>query len=261
MRRIRAQSCHARQRIVRLRSILPRRDATLVDFPSPLPEHAEPPRTLVDQAARAILAAAARGEVLPDDRLVEADIARGLGISRVPVREALRLLESQGVVVSIPYKGMRLMSVSNRSVAEIMRVRAALEMLALQEIAAGGAPDPALLDEARAALARYAAAIRGTDGAETVGADEAFHAALCRMSGNAVLAAVWNGVARQLSVVWALAHAARPLTQTLAEHEVILQAVADARFPEAAATLAEHLTWYEETDFEAEIARRRAARG
>src|SRR3954452_10874117 len=62
------------------------------------------PRTMVEQAAEAIVAGAARGIFLPDDRLVEAEIARDLGISRVPVREALRLLESQGIVVSTPYK-------------------------------------------------------------------------------------------------------------------------------------------------------------
>src|SRR5215204_4871113 len=71
------------------------------------------PRTMVEQAAEAIVAAAARGVFLPGDRLVEAEIARDLGISRVPVREALRLLESQGIVVGTPYKGMRLMQVTN----------------------------------------------------------------------------------------------------------------------------------------------------
>ena len=56
------------------------------------------PRTMVEQAAESIVAAAARGAFLPGDRLVEAEIARDLGISRVPVREALRLLRPGGVV-------------------------------------------------------------------------------------------------------------------------------------------------------------------
>ncbi|MCS5874512.1 GntR family transcriptional regulator [Klebsiella pneumoniae subsp. pneumoniae] len=53
-------------------------------------------RTLVDDAVDAIVAAAARGMLLPGDRIVETDIASKLNISRIPVREALRLLESQG---------------------------------------------------------------------------------------------------------------------------------------------------------------------
>ena len=52
------------------------------------------PRTLVDQSADLIIDAASEGVFLPGDRLVEADIARQIGISRVPVREAMRLLES-----------------------------------------------------------------------------------------------------------------------------------------------------------------------
>jgi DNA-binding transcriptional regulator YhcF (GntR family) len=91
------------------------------------------PRTMVEQAAEAIVAAAARGAFLPGDRLVEAEIARDLGISRVPVREALRLLESQGIVNSTPYKGMRLMEVTNAGVAALMRVRLALETQAIGE--------------------------------------------------------------------------------------------------------------------------------
>ena len=44
------------------------------------------------------MAAAARGPLLPGDRIVESELARKLGVSRVPVREALRMLESQGIV-------------------------------------------------------------------------------------------------------------------------------------------------------------------
>ena len=104
------------------------------------------PRTMVDQAAEAIVAAATRGAFLPGDRLVEAEIARDLGISRVPVREALRLLESQGIVVSTPYKGMRLMQVTNQGVAELTRVRTALESLAVREIVAAGGGEARLAE-------------------------------------------------------------------------------------------------------------------
>ena len=57
-------------------------------------------KTLVDQVVDAIVEATALGVFLPGDRIVEAEIARSLNVSRIPVREALRLLESQGVVVS-----------------------------------------------------------------------------------------------------------------------------------------------------------------
>jgi len=65
------------------------------------------------------------------------------------VREALRLLESQGNVFSTLYRGMRLMQVTNRGVAELMRVRTTLEAFAIREIVAAGPLTEAKLGPAR----------------------------------------------------------------------------------------------------------------
>src|SRR5215213_5415749 len=130
------------------------------------------PRTMVEQAAEAIVAAAAGGAFLPGDRLVEAEIARDLGISRVPVREALRLLESQGIVNSTPYKGMRLMEVTNAGVAALMRVRLALETQAIGE-ALGQGGGPARFARLGQAAEDYAQAVQAGDPALSVMADGA----------------------------------------------------------------------------------------
>jgi len=222
------------------------------------PVHA---RTMVEQAAEAVVAAAARGAFLPGDRLVEAEIARELGISRVPVREALRLLESQGIVVSTPYKGMRLMRVTNRGVAELMRVRTALEVLAIREITEAGPLGEEALRPAHQAAARYEAAAGSGDRAEIVAADEALHAQLCRLSDNAALLGIWSGLARQLSVVWGLGHAVRPQQVTAGEHAALLDALARGDREAAERQLATHLAWHNELDFEAEIEARCRARG
>jgi DNA-binding GntR family transcriptional regulator len=212
---------------------------------------------MVEQAAEAIVAAAARGVFLPGDRLVEAEIARDLGISRVPVREALRLLESQGIVVSTPYKGMRLMQVSNRGVAELMRVREALERLALREILAAGAPASGLLAGATLAAERYRAASAGEDAAAAVSADEAFHGELCRASANATLFGMWQGLSRQMSVIWALGYGHRAAELVVAEHAAILHALAAGDVAAAEAALTAHLAWHAHFDFETEVERRR----
>ncbi|MBU8537555.1 GntR family transcriptional regulator [Falsiroseomonas tokyonensis] len=239
-------------------------------FEPPAPEDASPgdqrrlapvhPRTMVEQAAEAVVAAAARGVFLPGDRLVEAEIARELGISRVPVREALRLLESQGIVVSTPYKGMRLMQVTNRAVAELMRVRTALESLALREILASGLATPDRLAPARRAAERYHAAAEGPDTAAIVAADEAYHGELCRLSGNGVLHGIWLSVARQLSVVWGLGHDVRPKPRISAEHVEILDLLERGDLAAAQAALDRHLSWHEDLDFEKAVDRRRAAK-
>jgi DNA-binding GntR family transcriptional regulator len=217
------------------------------------------PRTMVDQAAEAVVAAAARGVFLPGDRLVEAEIARDLGISRVPVREALRLLESQGIVVSTPYKGMRLMQVTNRGVAELIRVRAALETVALKEIVAAGEGE-ARIAGARRAAGLYEQALVSGDQATIVAADVTLHGEICRASGNAVLHALWLSLARQLAVVWGLGAGARPNPAVVAEHRELLDRLARADLAGAQTALEAHLAWHESFDFEGAIAARRAVR-
>jgi DNA-binding GntR family transcriptional regulator len=217
------------------------------------------PRTMVEQAAEAVVAAAARGGFLPGDRLVEAEIARDLGISRVPVREALRLLESQGIVVSTPYKGMRLMQVTSRGVAELSRVRAALEALALREVVASGGGGSAL-DAARGAAEVHARALSAADPAAVVAADVAFHGELCRLSGNAALHALWMGLARQLCVVWGLGQGVRDSRTVVAEHHALLDRLAEGDAAAAVAALERHIAWHEAFDFEAAIEARRRHR-
>lgn len=214
------------------------------------------PRTMVDQAAEAIIAGATRGLFLPGDRLVEAEIARDLGISRVPVREALRLLESQGVVVSEAYKGMRLMPLSNRGVAELMRVRLALETLALQEGLHAG--EPARFDELADAVATEARLPRGAGAAARAGANTQVHRALCRAARNDLLVAVWNRLATQLAVVWSLGEATRDAAQERAGHARILAAARAGDLPDAIAELTRHIEWHLGHDYEAALRQRRA---
>ncbi len=73
-----------------------------------------------------------RGEVLNNERLIEAKIAREIGTSRTPVREALHSLELEGLIESIPRVGYRVKPISEKEVEEICEIRRALEELAAQ---------------------------------------------------------------------------------------------------------------------------------
>jgi len=216
------------------------------------------PRTMVEQAAEAIVSAAARGAFLPGDRLVEAEIARDLGISRVPVREALRLLESQGIVNSTPYKGMRLMEVTNTGVAALMRVRLALETQAIGEALTqpGG---PARFKRLGQAAEDFVQAAETGDPALIVMADVHFHHELCRASGNAPLLALWQGLSRQLAVVWGLGRQGRGATASGREHAALVQALLAGDRHGAADALADHVNWHQHFDFEAVLLERRGA--
>ena len=215
------------------------------------------PRTLVDQSADLIIDAASEGVFLPGDRLVEADIARQIGISRVPVREAMRLLESQGVVISVPYRGMRLMAVTNSAAISITRLRAALEAMAIRDCIAHA--DDAALAEIRAAAVDFRSALAEPD--EGRRADRAFHRALCEATGNATLVTAWTAIARQVSVLWSLVHHQSGRALLADQHDGIVDAIEARDSALAMARLEEHLAAVIAIDFELALQQKLAVRG
>ena len=83
---------------------------------------------LVDYLKQQILA----GELNPGDRIVETKLARELGISQTPVREALRQLQGEGIITIIPNKGPMVCSLEMKDVFEIYSIRSMLEGLAIR---------------------------------------------------------------------------------------------------------------------------------
>lgn len=220
---------------------------------------APPARTMVEQAAEAIVSAAARGVFLPGDRLVEAAIARELAISRVPVREALRLLESHGVVVATPYKGMRLAECSNSRVRQLTAVRRVLEAMAAREARAR-----ATAAEDRAGLHKLVGALH--EAAANGEADRAnelavvFHGELFRLSANAVLIGQWQPLSRQVLILGALTRTAMGPKEVASRHEALLGAFERGDAAGLDAALAAHLAWFEAFDAEAALAALRERR-
>lgn len=99
------------------------------------------------QLRRAIL----RGDLKPGERLVERRLAALLGVSRTPVREALRTLQEEGLVYHLPHVGTLVAEISDEDINEVFRIRAVLEGLAARMAAERIAPEelarlPALLD-------------------------------------------------------------------------------------------------------------------
>jgi len=182
-------------------------------------------KTLVDQVVDSIVKATALGVFLPGDRIVEAEIARALHVSRIPVREALRLLESQGVVVSERYRGMRLMSVDIERLEKILKVRLALEKLAGAEIMAlrvGKAGYLRPLDEIVARM--HDAADRG-DKFSVATLDTEFHKELCRLSQNETLSRSWEPLSRQLTIIFGLSTLKKDVKAIVAEHDDVIAAL------------------------------------
>src|SRR2546423_13163446 len=91
-----------------------------------LQDHPSLQEKVYDHLKQAILA----GEIEPGERLLETRLAQSLGVSRIPVREAIRKLEREGLIVVFPRRGVYASSLSPRDVDEVYAVRAVLEGLA-----------------------------------------------------------------------------------------------------------------------------------
>lgn len=181
------------------------------------------PKMLAETIVDAIVEAAARGQYLPGDRVVEADLARQLNVSRVPVREALRLLESRGVVENMPYRGMRLMEVSRDSMRSLRKVRMTLEMLAASEVQERARHEPGLLDPIVDCVQELPEVAQAEDYYRTALFDIEFHRRMCLLTGNRALMQAWEPLALQLTIVIGLSTYLQPsLDDIVREHEELL---------------------------------------
>jgi DNA-binding GntR family transcriptional regulator len=233
---------------------------TAQDIAAPRWEVARP-QTMVDLAVAAIISGATRGVILPGDRIVEAELARALGMSRVPIREALRILESQGVVTSAPYKGIRLMEVTHERLEQVLDVRANLEILAARRAIEAGRNGPAELARLRAARDELELVAARNDVYAFALADAGFHRTLCELGGNPVLSVLWESLARQVTVIGGLATLGKPMQDIVAEHYRLIEVFASGDSEAVAHELHDHIVVFAHSiDFDAIISERRKQR-
>ena len=114
-----------------------------------------------------------RGELKPGERLMEIQLANKLGVSRTPIREAIRKLELEGLVIMIPRRGAEVAEITEKSLRDVLEVRAVLEELAV-DLACDriSAEDIQNLKEA---AKEFEAALQGGDVTEYAEADVKFH--------------------------------------------------------------------------------------
>jgi DNA-binding GntR family transcriptional regulator len=126
-----------------------------------------------------------RGKFQPGERLTELALARQIGVSQAPVREALGHLELMGFVQSVPYKGTYVRKHSPEQLRDIYMVRAWLEALA-GHLAAPQLTDQDLLDLA-AVVERMMEHARNSNDHDFYKADYAFHQIIIRVADNSML--------------------------------------------------------------------------
>ena len=137
---------------------------------------------------RAIL----RGELTPGQRLMEIQLADQMGVSRTPVREAIRKLELEGLVVMIPRKGAEVAHISGKNLRDVLEVRRALGELACERMSE---EEFELLEQANH---RFASVIGSDDITIIAQADEEFHALIYQATDNDRLVQMVNHLREQM---------------------------------------------------------------
>ncbi len=139
--------------------------------------------TKTDQAYRRLRSAIEDGELVPGERLVIRELVDTLGMSPTPIREAMRLLQAQGLIIDRPQQGMIVAKFSPDSVTDLYRVRSALEPLAVEMAAQAATAED--LEGIRELHERFRAAVLGHDVSEQLAVLNAdWHRAVYRASHN-----------------------------------------------------------------------------
>jgi DNA-binding GntR family transcriptional regulator len=200
----------------------------LTAFEKILPQPVE--KTIAGQLRAAILS----GQLELGAHLPEADLAAQMAVSRIPVREALRLLEQEGLVTRRPNHGCFVITFQDQDVHEVFSLRAHLENMALEWATPllVGADFAAL----RALVAAQSEAICAGDYDRLAGLDIQFHQHICTRAGHARLLKAWSEQHTQCQIL--LNHRFRRLPDAapdtvLTDHAALLQALEARDVPAA----------------------------
>jgi DNA-binding GntR family transcriptional regulator len=199
-----------------------------------------PSRTeaVLDAIKHAILA----GELKPGRSLVETELAQLLGVSKTPVREALKTLAGAGLVTMSPYRGATVREIDLAAAAAIYDLRLLVEPEAVGRAVRAAAPGGQLWAQAGAALDASAAA---QDQAQRSLANRDFHRALYLGCGNSLIVKVLDDLRDQTALVSAMSWQQAPSwEQEAAQHRAILAAAQAGDAELAAGLLRQHISGF-----------------
>jgi DNA-binding GntR family transcriptional regulator len=197
--------------------------------------------TLKDQIRTLLIKRILEGVYRSGDRLVELKIAREMGTSQAPVREALRELASLRLVENVPHKGTRVRSLGKQELLETFLVRGALEECATRL----ATPKlKAVLAPLRAAVKEMVLAARQKDLKKVVEASIRFHRLIVEAAGNRVLLDTWSSLHIETHSLVTLLQARLDLGSVAPSHQAIVDAIATGDSELAAKVARDHQNFY-----------------
>ena len=182
------------------------------------------------------------GEYAGGDQIRQEAVAEELGVSRIPIREALLQLEAEGLVVIYTHKGAVVASLSAEDAVDLFEARLVLETLLLKKAVAAATPnDIAQID---ASMDEYERAMRNGASPETLSRlNWAFHTALCEPARRprmiAILLSLYTATDRYLRLQ---IETPRAKAKALADHRALVDAVKTRRVSTAARLIKAHIT-------------------
>jgi DNA-binding GntR family transcriptional regulator len=183
---------------------------------------------LFEAVAQQLREAILSGELHPGDKLVETDLADQFGVSRGPIREALRELSREGLAVDLPRRGTVVSTSTLGDLIEIYDVREALETFAAVLVAKNATPaDLAKLQSAYKTMSRLWRS-RTTPHSDRMQADLDFHREILRIAANGRMSALYEQLAMQTAVLLRTAmdmNASLQLSPPDAVHQSMLEAI------------------------------------
>lgn len=166
------------------------------DLPQPLR------RSLSESVADTIAEAISTRALAPGARLVETTLVEKLGVSRVPVREALKVLHAQGIISGGGHRGYRVTAFDPQVTQQVMEVRLSLESYLLRDAIINWRNGTEKLDALEPAIERMRASAAAGSIRNSLVADLEFHRAIRKAANNAIVGTLWDTISRHVLIVF-----------------------------------------------------------
>ena len=181
-----------------------------------------------------------RGELKPGERLMEIQLANKLGVSRTPIREAIRKLELEGLVLMIPRKGAEVAEITEKSLRDVLEVRRALEELAVQLACEKITKEE--IRELERVEKEFQQVVNSSDITEIAEVDVCFHDIIYTATDNQKLIQLLNNLREQMyryRVEYLKRDGVFP--QLIAEHEAIIRHIENNEKEKATEVMCRHI--------------------
>lgn len=199
-----------------------------------LPIENQPLRVVVADMLRELIV---NGRIKPGTPIVETALSEQLAVSRAPVREAIQILEADGLVENVAYKGKRVKPLTAKSVEEVYSLREQLEVFAITRIVERRAD----VAELHGIVADMQHAADNGDFAALMAADENFHRTIIRLADHELLLTLWGTLFLRIRQIMALRNSANPDLGTVARnHPPIVAALQGGDLERAIALISAH---------------------